>query len=219
MHALYSMRNKLTVILLLAGITSFAQKNGNSLATVWKKQVARVIDMQEPEDTIVHHLRDAGNNTTLTEMMVNAIKTGNVAAYSNYDNTFSTKLTIAQINEMTSSKLDTVVMTDPVTGKEVMKIISRDMNYDLIHKFRLLEDWTFNPGTGKTEIQIVGIAPIREIYGEDGSFRGVQAMFWLHYNDALPIISHYEQYHPNNTIAEHIWNDYFLSEVKPSEVK
>jgi len=187
---------------------SYSLKPGN---TVWKKQVARVIDMSVQEDTVVHHLRDMSPDTTLTEILVNAIRAGKITAYANTGNFFSEKLTKDMLEALLSSKPDTVSITDPVTSQEMIKIVSHDFNYEAINKYRIIEDWTFDPNTGKTQIQITGIAPIRDVYGSAGEFRGVMAMFYLRFNDVKNIISRYELYHPNNTIASHVWNDYFTA--------
>jgi hypothetical protein len=204
-------------ILLFACNTSFAQKAGS--AAVWKKQVYRVLDMKEKEDPKEHHLKEASNDTTMLEMMVNAIRAGKITAYSNFDHSFTTKLTAAQVTEMIIPKPDTQVIVDPITGKEATRIIRHEFDYSVVNKYRLLEDWTFNPMTGKTDIQITGICPVKEIYGDNGDFRGLQAIFWLKYPDAANIIARYEQYHPNNTITAKIWNDYFYTDAKPEEQK
>jgi hypothetical protein len=182
---------------------------------VWKKQTTRIIDLGEQEDTIKHHMKDASPDTTLVELWVNAFKAGRLTLYSNIDHSFTTKLKREQLLEMLTSKPDTVIMFDPVDGKEVLKVIHHDLNYSAFRKYRILEDWTFDAATGKTSVEITGIAPLREIYGEAGDFRGVQAMFWIRYKDARPIIEKYERYHPTNTISSKIWNDYFYAdEVK-----
>ena len=180
----------------------------------WKKQVARLIDMGEKEDTASHHLRDMSSDTSLFEMIINAIDDGRLTAFSPVDNRFSMKLSKDVINEMVSSRVDTVMIQDPLTAEWTRKIVAKDFNYDAIHKFRIMEEWTFNVTTGRTKIQILGVAPTRDLFGEDGNFRGVQNMFWLQYNDLRPILDVYEQYHPDNTIASRIWNDYFKNDVK-----
>ena len=204
-------------IILFAGTNSFGQKAGST--AVWKKKVYRMLSVKEKDDTKEHHLKDASPDTTLCEMFVNAIKTGRITAYSNFDNSFTTKLTVAQLNEFLVQKPDTQVMVDPITGKEATMVISHEFDFDVVTKYRLLEEWTFNPVTGKTDIQITGISPVKEIYGENGDFRGIQSIFWLKYADVVNIITRYEQYHPNNTIAAKIWNDYFLSDTKPEGQK
>ncbi len=201
-------------LLFVAG-SAIAQKGSNP---IWKKQVAREIDMREKEDTKVHHLKDVTFDTTLAEMITSAAKSGKIAAYSNFDHV--TKLTKIEVDQILfGDKPDTVTLTDPIDKHEIQKIIYHDFNFDAVHKYRILEDWSFNTATGNTDIHIVAVAPVREIYGEAGDFRGVQAMYWVHYTDILDILARYEHYHPNNTFAGHIWDDYFLSEVKPKAEK
>jgi len=208
-----------TVALLLICGAAFAQKEDNASREIWKKKVARVIDMAQKEDNTNHHLTDMREDTTMLEMMVSAIKNGKLTAYSNFDADFTTKLSPEGLREMMTSKPDTIEVVDPITNARVVKIVRRDFDNSLVHKYRILEEWAFNPHTGITSIQIIGIAPLREVYDENGSFRGVQAMFWVRYNDVRNIIAKYEQYHPDNSLSGHIWADYFLSDVKPEGVK
>ena len=190
---------------------AYAQGTGSE---VWKKKVARVIDIAEKEDT-TQHTKRTHTDSTLLELLMPAIKTGKLIAYSNIDNNFATKLSQAHLAEMTSPKVDTMIIVDPVSGNELVKTIHRDFNYDAIHKYRLLEDWTFDPQTGKTEIQITGIAPLKEIYGDDGIFRGVQAMFWVRYADVETILAGYDRAHPNSAFTTHIWADNFIDSIAP----
>jgi len=203
----------LLIVLLSMNATSFAQMN-----TTWKKQVGREIYDTVKEDDKKHHLKDLSNDSTLLEVIIAKLKAGNITAYSNYDNSFTTILSPAELNQILVPLPDTIMITDPVTGQEIMRVRRREFDYSSVHKYRILEDWTFNPLTGNTDIHIEGIAPVRDVY-VDGEFRGYQALFWVRYNDVLPVLRHYDQYHPDNTLAAHIWNDYFYSDVKPAPVK
>ena len=209
---------KRTIVLLTAslliGNMIFAQVNPG-----WKKTVYRTIDLAQKEDTAKHHLTDVTNDTTLFEIMANAIKAGKLVAYSNFDHNFTTRFTAVQLKEIMGNKTDTTLIVDPVTNKEKQIIVHHEFNYDAVHKYRLLEEWTFDPITGKTDIMIEGIAPLREIYGDDGNFRGVQAMFWLRYTDAHQVLARYDKIHPTKCFATYIWDDYFLSDVKPAVAK
>jgi hypothetical protein len=113
---------------------------------------------------------------------------------------------------MTSAKRDTVTVLDPVTGAERTKVRVQDFDINSIVNYRLLEEWSFDPTSGKTQIRIAGIAPVRDIYGDDGIFRGVQAMFWLRYADAVGLIKKYDELHQDNALFPHLWKDYFSNE-------
>jgi Gliding motility associated protein GldN len=200
----------LVIALLSAAIYTAPASARTPEGKPWKKQVVRLINVKEKEDTVKHHLKDVSHNKSLAELMINAIYDGKLAAYSNGDDEyFTTKLTPARVKEMLTPRPDTIMVTDPVTGSELMKVVTRDLDYDMLTKFRVLEDWTFDPNTGNTDVKILGIAPIKLVYGEDGAYRGSMAIFWIKYADALPILERYDRYHPSNTFSNRIWNDYF----------
>lgn len=205
----------LLIILFSKSSASFAQINTNE---TWKKQVGREIDMKVPEDEKKHHLKEVSYDTTLLEILCNAVYAGRITPWANDDPYFSHKMTIEELNKLLIPTPDTVIITDPSTDQEIRKIVRHDFDYERVSKYRLLEDWTFNPATGNTDIHIEGIAPVIEIY-VDGELRGERALFWMRYSDVIPVLQHYEQSHPLNTFAQHIWNDYFYSDVKPAVIK
>lgn len=171
-----------------------------------------MIDIQEKEDTTSNHPKGAATDTTLVEMLIHGIKAGKITAYSNADRTMP--LTVADIDHMIIAAPDTVTILDPVNGGEQTMVVTHDFDYGAIHKYRILEEWAYNPATANTNIHIAGIAPVRDIYGSDGSFRGVQAMFWVHYTDIQDVLTRYAQHHPDNNLVAGIWNDYFLNNEK-----
>jgi hypothetical protein len=202
--------------LLLSASTIHAQ---TAAPISWKKRVARTIDMSEKEDTARHKLRNMGSDSLLVQMMVSAVQTGKLSAYNTWDALFSTKISQAELKERFASKIDTIIVVDPITGKEQIKLRKTDVNFEQLQKVRILEDWTYYPTSGTTQIQIIGVGPVQDVYGDAGDYRGQQIIFWLKYNEAKTIIDRYEQYHPGNTLSGHIWSDYFLSDVKPKEHK
>jgi hypothetical protein len=195
---------------LITSFTATAQQNTAAPAEgcAWKKQVSRIIDFGRKADTVAHHKKPVRKDVTLVELLVNEVKAGRLAAYSNYEAPFTARLTLAELNEIVA-RHDIQTITDPITGREVTKDISYALDFEGVHQYRLLENWTIDPATGKTEIQITGIAPIKDVYGDDGTFRGVQGIFWLHYNEAKPIVEKYERSHPDKSISRKIWQDYF----------
>ncbi len=183
-------------------------------ALVWKKQIARIIDMGPNSDANTQNISDVSSENTLIDMFVNLIRGNKVLAYTASDKLFTVKLTIAELNKILAGKKDTVLLTDPVTNKTSTKITQHELVLDSVHKFKILEEWSCYPATGKTEIQIIGLAPLMNVYNDDGSTRGTTPMFWMRFNDISAILARYQQYHPNNTLAGHIWDDYFTNSLK-----
>jgi len=221
-------------LFLLAGCSQSGPKDSGPATTaisasspvstdVWKKQVARIIDLKDKDDATgnlsPHHLKPMKDDTSLIEMIFTELKAGRITAYSPTDLSLNTKLTPEQIKDLTAPTIDTVIITDPVTGKEKTVVTQQEVNSGDIHKYRILENWTFNHATGKTDIEIAGIAPIKEVYMPTGQLIGSKALFYLHYSDLHPIMKQLETLQPRKNLPSLIWDDYFLSDVKPVEQK
>ncbi len=185
---------------------------------VMHHRVERLIDMAEQQDTIVHHLSVENPDSlwSLFDMLFFAANKQSINAWTT--DSFTKIMTKYELMEMRARGKDTMEIVDPISGKLETKIVS-DAYMDWFYKYRILEDWTFDPLTGKTNVSITGIGPVKEEFNSNGSVRSNKTMFWMRYEDVKSIIAEYEQYHPNNTIAGRVWNDYFFSDIKPQVLK
>ena len=179
----------------------------------------RTISVYEEEDTVYHHLADETSDTLLSEVLIEAAQQNKITAWDTADYTLKTKMPVNEITKMITPKPDTVVVDDPVTGTETIKIVLHDFNYGTINTYKILEDWSFDPATGKIETKVLAIAPLQYLLDDTGAWKETRTMCWLRYDDVKNIIRKYEEYHPINTIAQQIWNSYFLWDIKPEIVK
>ena len=181
--------------------------------------VMRIIDTQEQEDTVRHHLQDVNLDSTLTGMILPAITSGRLCVYERHDYKLTKKLSKAAIQSLLFAKVDTQIVVDPINHKEVTTVRETETDFDYYHKYGLLEKWDLDPATGKTNIQIVALAFISQVLDEGASHSTEQPALLLNYNDVQNIIARYSQYHPENTLASRIWNNYFLSDTPPSIIR
>jgi Gliding motility associated protein GldN len=163
-----------------------AAHSGDAGGVVWKKEIVRIIDMGKM-DTSGHHVDDVSSENSLIDMFCNLIKGGKITAYSSSDHNFTSRLTMADFNKMSAN---------------------HELNPESVHKYKILEEWSCYPATGKTEVQVMAIAPMKDA-GETAN-----VCFWLRFSDISAIMARYEQYHPNNTMAGKIWDDYFWVETR-----
>ena len=190
----------LFVLALFACAGAFAQNNAMPPGVVWRKQVARELDFGAIKNK---------KDSTLVKMIVGAIRVGKVHPYSNYDHNFTFNLVGDEITDIIGTKTITVTSIDPKTGKE--EVIKRKVEpeYLSVHKYRILEEWTFNRQTGTTEITTMGIAPLLEVFGDDGDFRGIKPLFWVKYQELAGVIVDDEKINKGRSLTTHIWTDYF----------
>jgi len=180
---------------------------------VWTRRVSRLISIADTTDLSNRKLRQEDKSVPLSEILCKMVAEGKVKAYTGYDSRFAQLLTKREISQLLTPAPDTLQIEDPVSGKMIRKIVKKDIHYEDIVKFRILEEWTYNKSTGNTAIQIIGIAPVRDVYGDNGDYRGHQSLFWLKYADVQSVLKKYEEQHPVKNISMAVWNDY-LAETK-----
>ncbi|MBL7683564.1 MAG: gliding motility protein GldN [Flavipsychrobacter sp.] len=177
---------------------------------MWKKRVWREIDIREKQNMA---FRYPGDDYTgggyFIEIILDAVKKGKIKAYSNMDDRFTTSLSQQQIVELLVGKPDTSIVIDPETGQEKIVISQKEFDPDIVTKYRLKEDWYIDRNTGRMHRQIIGMAPIKDVYNDDGSYRTSQAVFWLYYPEITPMMAQYEVFNPDNDMSRLTWYEFF----------
>ena len=186
---------------------------------LWKKRVWREIDTREKQNV---GFRYAGDENTgggyFIEILLDGIKRGKIKAYSNIDDRFTTELTKDQILQMIAGKDDTAKVYDPTTDTYSLRVTHTDFNPELVTKFRIKEDWIFDRNEGKMVVRIAGMAPMIDMYGDDGTFRATRSMFWLYYPDCREYLAQYEVINPLNDVARYTWDEFFESRMFASKI-
>lgn len=177
---------------------------------MYKKRIWREIDIREKQNMAFRYPGDdyTGGGQFI-EIILDAVSKGKIKAYSNMDDRFTTALTKEQIIDMLVGQPDTTWVTDPETQQEKMVIKRREFNPDVVTKYRLKEEWYIDRNIGRMQKQIIGIAPFKDIYNDDGSFRASQAVFWLYYPEITSMLAQYEVFNPDNDVARMSWYEFF----------
>jgi gliding motility associated protien GldN len=186
---------------------------------LWKKRVWREIDSREKQNMAFRFPGDENSGGGyFIEILLDALKKGKIQAFSNYDDRFTSIMSKEQIQELTAGKIDTLPVIDPETGEETIVYKRREFNPESVTKFRIKEDWIIDRNTGMMVVRIVAMAPMVDKYGEDGTFRGSQPMFWLYYPDVRPLLAQYEVFNPENDVYRMNWDEFFEGRFFASKI-
>ncbi len=186
---------------------------------LWKKRVWREIDTREKQNIGFRYQGDENTGGGMfIEILIDAIKRGKISAYSTFDDRFTSKLTKEQVMEKLAPKNDTQEIEDPVTGQKIQKVIVNEFKPETVTKFRLKEEWLFDRNQGKMVVHIIGIAPVKDEYGDDGTYRGPVAMFWLYYPQIRETLSNYEVFNPQNDVYRYTWDEFFEARQFSSKI-
>lgn len=183
----------------------------------YKMRVWRVIDVREkmnlpfkyPKELFINVLRDA------------AIE-GSISVYDPIDDEFTRKMTTDEVSKLGGGEPTVVAVIDPITFEEKWDTVTNEFDPTKVTKFRLKEDWIFDMETSTLVVRILGIAPVLEVYDDQGNYRGDQPMFWVYYPEARNTLSQHQVFNPKNGGARNSWEDllemrYFASYIIKKE--
>lgn len=177
---------------------------------MYSKRVWREIDVRQKQNMPFRYQGDdyTGGGMFI-EIVLDALKKGRIKGYSTVDDRFSLALSKEQIMEMLQGKTDTIAVEDAETGNITYKVVNTEFNPDAVTRYRLKEDWIFDRNLGRMVVRIIGVAPLKDIYNEDGSYRATTPMFWIYYPELRKELVQYEVFNPENDIARMTWDEFF----------
>ncbi len=162
---------------------------------LWQRRVWRTIDLRQKMNLPLYYpLWTTNGVSSLWDVIRRAVyDDATVTAYDPgpllQDDGFTRAMTTAELGSVLE-RVDTVwtpSLDDPDVDVPVATpapLESKD-----IRMYRLKEDWVFDKQRGVMEVRIIGIAPMREVRGEDGELRGYAPVFWLYYPELRYVLA------------------------------
>jgi gliding motility associated protien GldN len=170
---------------------------------MWETRIWRVIDTREKMNLpFVYPQRP------LFQIFKEAAESGELTVYSAEDDKFAYPLSVDQVVAL-GATVDTLVTTNAETYELETKIVRNEINFEDIKRYRIKEVWYFDKHYSKLQVRILGIAPIKDVNNEDGSFRYEQPLYWVYYPDAREILANERVFSSGNDAIPLSWEDIF----------
>lgn len=169
----------------------------------WEKRIWRVIDTREKINLPFRYPAQP-----LFDILMSAIKTGKIKAYSAENDKFERELSEEEI-ERELSHADTFEIVDPHTYEITFQIVKDEIHSEEIARYRLKEVWFFDTSVSRMRTRILGIAPVREVYQEDGILKYETPLFWIYYPHCRELLAQYPVFNEKNDQAPMSWEDLF----------
>ncbi len=183
---------KKIVLLITLYIAGAAVATAQTFATkaTWKNRVSRLIPVVDSA------ARPGGipADSLLTAYLLKLAAAGKVPVYEAYGTEMKRQLSTADVDHILVQH-DSIEVEDPVTGERAIRVQTRKVQYAGIGRWRIIERWTYDEGTGAGKVVIVGIAPVVAVYNDDGGFRAYRSLFWYHWEDVQDIINAFGHRH------------------------
>ena len=172
----------------------------------YEKTIIRSIHIDINEDTISRHFVNYSYDCLL-QVLLDSVDANYLVIFPNLDSLHLKPLSKKEINEILIS-VDTYQIMNDITGIGETKFVWEEFNPYLIDEYKILEEWSFNPKSGKITSKIKGIAPVKRAPDKNG--RNIEkVLFWFRFDDLKSILAKYNSYNPENTLSRYIWANYF----------
>lgn len=192
---------------------------------VYMHRVWREIDVHEKMNLpFVYKAEGDLGNQRFIYILLNSVKNDSITAFSPQDDRFTTPLPWQEIVKSMVGAPQFItkpdLIADPDGSKGIMKdtVITQEFNPDDVEKFWVKEEWIFDKESSRMHVRILGIAPLKTIKNNDGSFRDVTPLFWVYYPDLRPIFAKHEVYNGRNYGARMSWEELFESRMFASRI-
>lgn len=169
----------------------------------WEKKIWRVLDVREKMNKPFVY-----PESPFVNIILEAAQTGEITVYHPIDDKFTTPLSQKEAQNIGVS-IDTTEVFDPVTFEPKLVITRNVLNWEDIKRFRIKEVWFFDEETSTMQVRIIGIAPLREVFDDQGNFKYEQPMFWAYYPELRNALAREPAMNPLNDASRMSWDDIF----------
>ncbi|MBC8035045.1 MAG: gliding motility protein GldN [Chitinophagaceae bacterium] len=192
---------------------------------VYRQRLWRELDVHEKMNLpFVYKADDDNGNQRFINILLTSIKSGEITAFSADDDRFTTPMPFKDITTQLVGKPVIKQINDWVRDPDGSKgytkdtIITQEFNPENIEKYWIKEDVVFDKESARLHVRILGIAPLKTIRNEDGSYRDVTPLFWVYYPDMRSTLAKYEAYNGKNYGARMSWEELFESRMFSSRI-
>jgi gliding motility associated protien GldN len=183
---------------------------------IYRHKIWREIDAREKINFPFRYAADENNgNQRFISILMKAIQDGEVTAFANIDDRFTTPLTIGEVSKVLTGGTVTTPVYDSLGNVTGYKEVTNEINLDSFYKFQIKEEVIFDKEASRLFWRILGIAPVKKLTTSQGVQIGDQAvpLFWVYYPDMRPIFARYEIYNGKNYGQRQSWEELFESRM------
>jgi len=168
----------------------------------WEKKIWRIIDVREKMNLTFTY-----PEASFFDILKTGAMNGEMTLYSAIDDKFTTPL--SDDYEGIFYTRDTFTRYHPETFDEIITPIVDEVNSEDIKRYRIKEAWDFDEASSTMKVRILGIAPLKDIYDDQGNFRNEKVLFWVYYPHVREMLARQEVYIPGNDHQQISWEDLF----------
>lgn len=178
---------------------------------LYRVKVWREIPVREKINMSFRYNTEGDNGDQRFIMLVlKAVKEGKIRAYTPENDRFVDVLNYKELTEAIVGKPEVIQTTDwsdPSGNTKKDTTIINEFDPNSVEFYRVKEEWIFDKERSQMYCRTLGIAPLKTVLNNDGSFRDRAVLFWLYYPDCRKHFSTLEVYNPANLAYRQTWEE------------
>lgn len=178
----------------------------------WEKRIWRVIDVREKMNKSFSFPENP-----LISILLEGIECGKITPYSPIDDKFTTPMSQEDIKQQLL-KSDTISIFNIDTYEETLTVVNDEFNPEDVKRFRIKEVWFFDEESSTLQVRILGIAPLKEDYDDNGNVRFEYPMFWVYYPHIREYLAGEKAFNPLNDAQRMTWEHLMESRFFASHI-
>ena len=178
----------------------------------WEKRIWRVLDVREKMN---HSF--AYPPRPLFSIIEESGKSRGIILYSPENDRFTQPMSGEEIQEILYRK-DTIEVTNPITHETEWRVVENMINQEDIKRYRIKEAWYFDSKRGQLRVKILGLAPLIEVFDDNGNFRFEKPLFWVYFPELRHTLAHEKVFVEGNDASPMTWDDLFTMRMFASTI-
>ena len=177
---------------------------------LWQKEIWREIDVREKMNLHFNY-----PEAPLFDILISGIQAGQINAYNYIFDEFSEVLSPEELDDLLVTR-DTLYAN--CFMEDQIQFVETYLTHEDIDRYRIKEIWYLNNKTSQIEVRILGIAPLQQVYDDNGNYMFELPLFWVYYPQSRQILSTHNAFIAGNDAVSFSWEQVFESRYFSSTI-
>lgn len=190
---------------------------------MWAHRVWRIIDLREKiNHQLYFPIEEIEDRKSLFDVIKHALLVeGSLTAYglgpAETDDEFRFPMQPTLLDSMLNPSV-TRYIEDLDTGEKTRVTNSEPIKSIDITQYKIKEDWVFDKQRSERYVRVIGIAPMMQMFGDDGESRGYRTLFWLYFPECRYVFANWDVFNLQNDAQRRTFEDIFQQRMFASYI-